>query len=410
MKSMHQRILIALTILLCIASGNRAIGATYAFTNIADSTMQASFGAPYRFFTLPSVSGGDIVSFTSRAQDTSLAGVFSGSGGPVTTIAKTGDAAPLGTFTLFFQWSASSNDGTTAFVGGSTGGSGVYTGTGGAVSTIAKVGDPAPIGTFSQFNATPDTDSGTAVFVASYNSGANKGLFTKNGGTLTTIAKSGDAAPSGTFTDFDSVMIDGNVISFGANSNGIYKWQGGSITTIAKGGDAAPVGVFDPMGLGSLSGGTVAFSATYSFHSLSGIFTGSGGALTTIAKSGDPAPVGVFGSVLTSPSLVDDTIAFRATYGPGNNGILVNKNGQFSELIKIGDALFGSTVSTLSMGTFALDRSGSGNLAFLYSLADGRSGVALAQPVPEPSSCLLAVAVVGLCAAGTRRRGRASSN
>lgn len=410
MKSTYQHALIALAIILGMASGERAIGATYAFTNIADNTMQASFGAPFHSFHFPSVSNGNVVSFSGRAGDTTVSGVFSGSGGALTTIAKTGDTSPLGTFTAFYLWPVSSEAGVTAFVARSTGGDGIYTGNGGPVTTIAKKGDPAPVGTFSAFDDTPQVDNGVAVFVASYDGGANEGVFTKNGGNLTTIAKKGDAPAGTVLSTFATSRIDGDVISFGANTNAIFKSQGGLITKIVAGGDAAPTGVFDAIrNPHSLSGQTVAFSADFPFVTNAGIFTGSGGPLTTIAKTGDPAPDGTFGTIMLAPSIVDDTVAFRASY-TGGQRIIVSKSGQLSEVIKTGDPLFGSTVSGVQTGTFALDQSGSGSLAFLYTLANGRSGVALAQPVPEPSSCLLVVAIAGLCAAGIRTRLSASSN
>ena len=42
--------------------------------------------------------------------------------------------------------------------------------------------------------------------------------------------------------------------------------------------------------------------------------------------------------------------------------------------------LFGSTVASLNFSDLGLDRGGSGNLAFNYGLADGRTGVAMAVP------------------------------
>jgi hypothetical protein len=416
MSSRYKRELIIAFVLLSVSPVRDAIGSGYAFTNIADTTMMAPFGANFRFFSFPSLDG-ETASFSVAAQDVSISGVFSGSGGPITSIAKTGDAAPLGSFTNFRQWLVSSGAGQTAFVAGSTGGSGVYTGNGGAVSTVAKVGDPAPIGTFSLFNDGPDMDNGITVFTAEYNSGGNKGVFTANGSTLTTIAKTGDAAPSGTFNGFSNSVIDGSAVAFtgtfgtkslGVPFSGVFLSQGGSVTTIMKEGDPAPTSTFDPIpGSPSLSGTTVAFPATYSFHSRAGIFTGSGGPLTTIVKTGDTAPVGVFGSTIVQPSMVGDSIAFRATYGPGEQGLFINKDGQNSVVIKLGDALFGSAVTGLNMSPFGLDRSGTGNLAFLYTLSDGRTGIAIATAVPEPCTSLhelMAMAGSVLVVRSRRRR------
>jgi hypothetical protein len=52
-----------------------------------------------------------------------------------------------------------------------------------------------------------------------------------------------------------------------------------------------------------------------------------------------------------------------------------------------GDALFGSTVTSLNIGSQALNDLN--QFAFSYQLADGREGIAVASNVPEPGSALL---------------------
>jgi len=74
-------------------------------------------------------------------------------------------------------------------------------------------------------------------------------------------------------------------------------------------------------------------------------------------------------------------VAFFAIPGPGTNdptGIFLEVSGGQSliPVIRPGDKLFGSTVNTVDLGRFALnDRF---ELAFQYSLQDGRSGIAIA--------------------------------
>lgn len=67
------------------------------------------------------------------------------------------------------------------------------------------------------------------------------------------------------------------------------------------------------------------------------------------------------------------------------------------------DRVFGSTVTSVLVGSFFYDGK---EVTFGYSLADGRSGIAIAT-VPEPSSLVLAcVAALGLMVvAGGRRSG-----
>ena len=114
-------------------------------------------------------------------------------------------------------------------------------------------------------------------------------------------------------------------------------------------------------------------------------------ALTKIAKSGDVAPIGTFdqGGFLDFgfPAISGDTVAFSGNYGNGSGeGIFTGNGGPLTTVIKTGDSLFDSTVASLSFTRFGLDPDGSGNLAFSYSLADGRSGIAMATPVIEPGT------------------------
>ena len=72
-------------------------------------------------------------------------------------------------------------------------------------------------------------------------------------------------------------------------------------------------------------------------------------------------------------------VAFFATETVGRDGIFVELTGGSNPVpvIETGDALFGSTVVTLSTGRFSLNASG--QIAFRYQLADGRSGIAVAS-------------------------------
>jgi hypothetical protein len=103
-------------------------------------------------------------------------------------------------------------------------------------------------------------------------------------------------------------------------------------------------------------------------------------------------------------------VAFSAAYNNGNNtGIFMGDGGPLTTVIKFGDSLFGSTVGNLGMGRFALDPGGNGNLAFWYQLADGRTGIALASPVPEPPTWAMLVAVAAAAACVSLRRRHSAS-
>jgi hypothetical protein len=64
------------------------------------------------------------------------------------------------------------------------------------------------------------------------------------------------------------------------------------------------------------------------------------------------------------------------------------------KVISAGDPLFGSTVSFVNVGVHGLNDAG--QIGFRYTLADGRQGIAVANPVPEPgSAALLALGALG---------------
>jgi len=80
--------------------------------------------------------------------------------------------------------------------------------------------DPAPTATFFQFGNYPAISGGRVAFEADFTIGGSQhGIFSGTGGALTTIAKTGDTAPSGTFTTFGSFgpSISDTTVAFEAN-------------------------------------------------------------------------------------------------------------------------------------------------------------------------------------------------
>src|SRR5262249_28795943 len=121
-----------------------------------------------------------------------------------------------------------------------------------------------------------------------------------------------------------------------------------------------------------------------------------------IAKTGDLTPAGpLTGFTIGSIGISGDTVAFKGIHGSGS-GIYVGNGAALTTVIETGDVLFGQPVTNLLFAEpdthFGFDPYGSGNLAFRYTLANGVSGVAMASPVPEPST--FALAAVGLVIAG----------
>jgi hypothetical protein len=361
-----------------------ALGAGYSFAKMADGLTPVGI----KFLDFGMSNG--TVAFAGPYNAQSVSGVFITTGGPPTAWAKSGDAAPIGTFdsSEFAIQRAAISNGAVAFKGLYGSRTGVFSTSGGPLTTIAKFGDPAPAGTFTGFPDFPDASSGNVAFRGVYTGG--EGIFLGAGGGLTTIVKKGDTSPIGTLTSIETPAISGNNVVFSgtaAAASGIFIGDGGALATIVKSGDPAPNGVFTSFRTTSVDGDEVAFLADYT--SGRGIFKSTGGVLTTIAKVGDATPFGTLTSLLIEGTPISaGKVAFRGFYS-GGNALFIGDGGPLVPLIKDGDSLFGSTVDILTLSRGSFDDDGSGRLAFLYLLANGARGIATATPIPEPSTLML---------------------
>jgi hypothetical protein len=376
-----------------------ARAADYSFINVVDTTKAAPSGTFDSFDLGVSISG-NTVAFQGTYNGGE--GVFVGDGMTLTTIAKTGDAAPSG---MFRHFTDPAIDGDAVAFSASYGeDSGVFRKSGGSLITIAKTGDTVPstgltFDSFYDINFSPPAISGSEVaFIGYYGSLPlyDNGVFRGNGGALTTIAKSGDLAPGGTFGNDPFrggfSISDNSVAFFGGYTDGtgaIFTGSGGPITRIASQGQITPAGMIGGFGAPpSISGETVALQASIAildpqFPFFNAILTGNGGPLTSVVKSGDIAPVIGVVSQTGLPSISGSEVAFVAQHdqlnAPSTYGIFVRSgDGPIEKVIAIGESFFGSTVINLYLGPDNLDPGGTGNLAFWYELADGREGVALA--------------------------------
>jgi hypothetical protein len=402
----------------------------YTFINVADTTTAAPQGT-FNSFVASGISGGTAAFLGNYRDYNNGLGmcVLAGNGDGITTIAKTGDSVAGGTLKSIHQWSlevfGTSISGNTVVAEGFYGNefypSVVFTGSGGALTTVAKVVDSAPIGTFQGFRGTSICGS-SVTFVGYYNTGDDDGVFLKAGDQLTTIVKRGDVAPLGTFEGgFDGLSTNGANVAFrgiyqhyipdlGLNSGwGLFVGNGNGLTTIAKTGDIGPRGgSFNEFGSTSYVGDTVAFSASFDNWNRSGVFLYTDGTLSTIAMSGDSGPDRDFAS-LDSASYNGTDVLFRASYVRDNYfddpiyGLFLSDGSHVDGIIKTGDSLFGSTLTAVESG--GLDESG--NVAFWYQLADGRSGIAIGE-VPEPNTLVL-LGIAGIVMAAHLFRGNRTS-
>jgi len=154
----------------------------------------------------------------------------------------------------------------------------------------------------------------------------------------------------------------------------------------------------------------------------SAIYLYEGDVLSLLVREGDPAPDGngALGD-LAGPVFLNENgaVAFFAgvegTASPNDGGIFVARPGApLERIVRQGQPLEGSTVNFISfLGSFVFDTddlslagmtafNDAGQVAFVASLADTRSGVFV--NVPEPSAALLAVSALLALGALARRR------
>jgi len=398
-----------LALLVLYLNAPNAWSAGYSFTNIADTTTVGPYGV-FSTFGSPAVSG-NTVAFAGGG------GIFTGNGGPLKTIVKFGDFGPAGPFGIVSDPAISGD--TVAFFGAfgdSLQTSGIFMGSGGPITTVALERDPAPIGTFYFFDA-PAISGNTVAFSALYGHPGQEGgagVFTGSGGPLTPITQ-----PNGPSSG--PVGISGNTVVFGVSDvdiSFIYAGSGGPLSIVVGSGDPAPVGTFRYVGKPSISGDNVAFEGGDEGDGF--IFRSSvdGSVIDTIARGSD-APLDTFFFV-TPPTIGGNDVAFLASYANEEGtlrgeGVFIGNGGPLNTVIRTGDALFGSAIESLfvgipgfNLGSIGLDPDGSGNLAFKYELADGRRGIALASPIPEPNPFALAGALIILACLIARIRPRSA--
>ncbi|HUR54980.1 MAG TPA: choice-of-anchor tandem repeat NxxGxxAF-containing protein, partial [Gemmataceae bacterium] len=203
---------------------------------------------------------------------------------------------------------------------------------------------------FSTFLGDPALNSsGTVLFKATLLTGGN-GLFLGSGGAITTV----------TSTQVNPALQDIGGWSVINNAGQVAYWS-----SLVGGGDA--------------------------------VFLYENGTTTTVAASG-----GVF-SQLSNPALNGHgRVAFTANLTAGGRGLFVGPDPVADRVVMLGDPLFGSTVTGLAIGPRAFNDAG--QLAFYATLADGREGVFVATPVPEPGFALLGCAGVAALGRLLRRK------
>jgi len=194
------------------------------------------------------------VAFTGRLNG-SVGGIYLSSGGQIGRIAGQGDAVMRDPKFSQASFPLINNVGQVMF------GAGMFPGAGGifsdALRDIIRAGDALPDLSADVFVAVPLTlnDNGDAAFWAQ-SSTATTGLFlSPTGGTLSTIASSGDPSPGGgTFRNFYDAFLAmnnmGQVVADATVSppgrSGLFRFSDSPPSAIVQLGDAAPGGGISP--------------------------------------------------------------------------------------------------------------------------------------------------------------------
>lgn len=389
-----------------------SLAGQYSFVNIVDTSMQAPVGS-WGFFSLPSISNGRATFEVSLGS--SVDAVLQGDGGPVAILAKTGDLAPGSasqtSFRVFGFRTSSSAERVLIQSAISPGvpRAGLFLVSGGSITPVVLANAiGANLSNSPTFGEEAAIEGDRVAFVDN----PLGGVYLADNGALSKVAKSGDEAPETNGAKFFSfgrgVSTHRGVVAFrglyGASQDGVFASDGVSLRAIALQGDPAPSGTFDDFFWPSVSAGRTAFYANFD-STRQGIFVEEGGNIVSVAMTGDSLLGGVLTSLYQMVSVGGSQIVFNGTVDGALNGLFVHEGASLTPVLKTGDPLFGSTVVGAQIGRFGLDPADSGQIAFSYALSDGRRGIAIATPVPEPRTLGALLGLMFYTAASMRTGG-----
>jgi hypothetical protein len=359
---------------LCLTTAARGGEGGYTFKRIADNT-----GSFISFSFAPAINNDGTVVFqaleTPTPQNDSPEGVFTGRGGPVTTVAD----SLTGPFGFFNSAPAINDAGEVAFLADSPDESTTTLFKAGrrGLTTIVTTGTGPNDFEFIFFPSI--NEQGEVAFSSQLHGGVD-GSFKGSGGPLTTIVESNTTFfLNSTINDAGEVAV----VFVNALHAGILSGEGGPVTTLID--DTGPAGDF-----GTFTSPVAFFGETAAINNKDEVvfkgFSGQPGAalfrlrhgkLETLAET----TTGRFLDLGSQPALNNrGEVAFLGTLPGGAQGIFTGADPVGDKVIQVGDPLDGSTVSDL---TFAFANTGlndRGAIAFVASLADGRQGIFVATP------------------------------
>jgi thrombospondin type 3 repeat protein len=346
-----------------------AQGVDYLFTRIADTSGQFSSFPNSAGHGAPAVNAHGVVAFFADL-DSGSSGIFTGSGGAITTIATTDGA--FSTFEqqpvmgIFIPATPDINSaGVVVFFAKLDGGvAGIFTGDGTGTTPIENSGGPhAAFGRFPSIN-----NSGAVSYWAELDGGGEE--IVRQGGSPTTIAST--LAGFSNLTDVASIN-DSGVVAFQGTQNsgveGIFKGDGGAATTIAD--DTGPLQFFGPPDFNNV--GAAAFWATLDVGMNALVLKGDGGPTITIADT-----TGHFHELYFVSINDAGQVAYRASILGGGTGIFTGPDPVADKVIATDDPLDGLTVVSVFMSPRGLGERG--QIAFVAELSDMRTRIYRADP------------------------------